>query len=59
MTVVHSESRNRNLAHKINKECVTIMSGTMILFKFLMLYSLCRQCDAKFVEAENCYAVNQ
>ena len=34
MIVVHSESRNRNYrAHKLNKEHVTITSGTMILFK--------------------------
>ena len=34
MIVVHSESRNRNYrAHKLNKERVTITSGTMILFK--------------------------
>ena len=31
MIVVLSESRNRN--HKLNKGRVTIMSGTMILFK--------------------------
>ena len=31
---VHSKSRNRNYrAHKLNKERVTITSGTMILFK--------------------------
>ena len=34
MIVAHSKSRNRNYrAHKLNKERVTIMSGTMILFK--------------------------
>ena len=34
MIVVHSKSRNRNYrAHKLNKERVTITSGTMILFK--------------------------
>ena len=34
MIVVHSESRNGNYrAHKLNKERVTITSGTMILFK--------------------------
>ena len=34
MIVVHSKSRNRNnRAHKLNKERVTITSGTMILFK--------------------------
>ena len=34
MIVVHSESSNRNYrAHKLNKERVTITSGTMILFK--------------------------
>ena len=34
MIVVHRESRNRNYrAHKLYKERVTIMSGTMILFK--------------------------
>ena len=51
------ESRKRNWAHKINKERVAITSGTMILFKYLI--ALCRQCDAHFVEAENCYTVNQ
>ena len=34
MIVVHSKSRNRNYrAYKLNKEHVTITSGTMILFK--------------------------
>ena len=49
--VDYSESRNRNLAHKINKERVSITSGTMILFNCLiltlqaMLCAFCRSRD--------------